>query len=257
LCLGLLVFSTRIWHSIACSRCSIFYTMPTGFWRTQMSATATRKATRKFRAVKVMTMEQLTAVLNCSERTAHRRLKGWNAISSCNRNGRYYTIPEVVEFDANGLWRFRGICFSRHGNLIETAAALIRSSKAGLTARELSKLLGMNAYTFISRFAFHPAVRREKLGGLYVYYCSSAQIKRQQSSARHQAGLPCRAALLSDAQAVLVLAEMIRCPGFGVEQLAHQLKTQGVDVDPAAIHSLLNHHGLAKGGAADSAECGR
>jgi hypothetical protein len=216
-------------------------------------ATAVEKILSKFRAAKILTIVQLTALLSCSVRTARRRLKECGAISSYNRNGRFYTVPEVAQFDSNGLWRWRGVCFSRHGSLTETVAALIRDSEAGLTVSELGAVLGVNAYSFICGFTSHPEVAREKLAGRYVYFCSDRATRQQQSRRRRQADRA-RAGLPSDAVAVVVLAEMIRHPHVSVEQISRRLARQGTDVSPAKIRRLLEQHGLAdKKGALDSA----
>ena len=53
------------------------------------------KVLTRFRAKTVITLAELTAQLDCSPRTVHRRLKTWRAINSYNHNGRYYTLPEV------------------------------------------------------------------------------------------------------------------------------------------------------------------
>ena len=84
--------------------------------------TRLNKVLKQFRAKKVMTLAELTAGLDCSPRTVHRRLKTWRAINSYNHNGRYYTLPEVPEFDTHGLWRYRDIRFSQHGNLTDTVS---------------------------------------------------------------------------------------------------------------------------------------
>jgi len=215
-------------------------------------AAAVEKILRKFRAAKILTIAQLTALLSCSVRTVRRRLKECVAISSYNRNGRFYTVPEVAQFDSNGLWRWRGVCFSRHGSLTQTVAALIRNSEAGLTASELGAVLGVNAYSFICGFTAHPEVALEKLSGRYVYFCSNRATRQQQSRRRRQADRA-RAGLPSDAVAVVVFAEMIRHPGVSVEQISRRLGTQGTDVSPGKIRLLLQQHGLAgKKGALDS-----
>jgi hypothetical protein len=67
-----------------------------------------REESSVLRKKKVMRLEELQSVLQCSRRTAQRRLADWNAIRSCNRNGGCYTLPDIPTFDANGLWRYRG-----------------------------------------------------------------------------------------------------------------------------------------------------
>ncbi len=215
----------------------------------------TRKVLQRFQVAKIMTIAELTILLNCSVRTARRRLRSWGAMSSYNGNGRFYTVPQVAQFDQNGLWRCRGVYFSRHGNLTETVVALVNSSQAGLTASELGELLGVNAHSFVSRFAAHPQVTRERIGGRYVYFASDLGLRQRQSDIRQQLGLAPHPALPSDAEAVLIFAEMIRHPKLQPEQVSRRLKTRGTEVDPLRIRRLLQDHGLTKKGAPDSASC--
>jgi hypothetical protein len=79
---------------------------------------------KSFRGRKVLTVEELTRLLKSSAVTARRRLKQWNAYTSINRNGRYYVLPEVAEFDEKGLWNHHMVFFSRHGNLRKTIVKL-------------------------------------------------------------------------------------------------------------------------------------
>ena len=61
---------------------------------------------------KVFTIDQLIYFLNGSMRTARRRIQQWKVYTSINQNGRYYTLPDIPQFDSNGLWRYRNVLFS-------------------------------------------------------------------------------------------------------------------------------------------------
>jgi hypothetical protein len=219
------------------------------------AATAVRKALARFGATKIMTLAELIVLLNCSVRTAHRRLKSWGALNSYNCNGRFYTVPQVVQFDADGLWRCRGAFFSRHGSLTETVVALVGSSPAGLTAAELGARLGVNAHSFLSQFAAHPLLARERVGGRYVYFSSAPAVRQKQGDARREATGALHAALPSDAEAVLIFAEMIRHTGMDPEEISQRLATHGTQVEAARILRLLERHGLEKKRTAGSPSC--
>ena len=60
------------------------------------------RARRAFRCRKIMTLGEVAEFIRSSIHTARRRLKQWQAANSYNHNGRYYTLPEVPEFDGNG-----------------------------------------------------------------------------------------------------------------------------------------------------------
>ncbi len=106
-----------------------------------------------------MTVVLLAAWLSCSIATARRRLKAWSTYTSYNHNGRYYTLPEIAEFDDNGLWHHQGVFFSKHGNLKQTLVHLVSHSVQGLSGAELGKLLGLQPRSFLSHFRDHPALK--------------------------------------------------------------------------------------------------
>lgn len=218
-------------------------------------SSASRKVLARFRTARILTLAELVVLLGCSVRTAHRRLKTWGALNSYNCNGRFYTVPQIVQFDAEGLWRCRGAFFSRHGSLTETVVALVGSSPAGLTAAELGCKLGVNAHSFISRFAGHPRLARERIGGRHVYFSSDPDMHRRQTEARGRSSGGAAAVRLSDAEAVQVFAEMIRHPALEPDETSRRLAARGVRVGAEQIVYLLDRYGLAKGGAARSEPC--
>ena len=122
----------------------------------RMSNTVALRARRAFRTRMILTLGEVAELIHSTVHTARRRLKEWGALTSYNQNGRYYTLPEVPEFDANGLWRMREVYFSRYGNLKQTVIELVHRSEAGLDAGEMRSLLGLEPRSFLSAFAKHP-----------------------------------------------------------------------------------------------------
>ena len=106
----------------------ILHTWTRGLSMNKISEDA--KVLKVFYRRKVITVDTLSSLLDSSVKTARRRLKLWEAYTSYNENGRYYTLPDIPEFDANGLWSYRSIRFSKYGNLKQTAIQLIRLSRA-------------------------------------------------------------------------------------------------------------------------------
>ena len=200
------------------------------------------KVLRLFRNKKVMTLAQLALQLQRCQRTAQRQLKQCQAINSYNKNGRYYVLPDVPSFDANGLWHWRGIFFSKHGNLTQTLVALVRNSKAGLNAAEMEELLGLSPRSFLSSFREHPDLRREKHQGCFVYFSSDQTIYEQQKNQRltmiRSAKLP------SDIEAIAILVETIKHPRMSIEELCIQLKKKRCRMTPESIRNFFAYHGL-------------
>jgi hypothetical protein len=201
------------------------------------------RARKAVRTRKVVTVPDAAALLQASPRTARRTLAAWKACRSYNGNGGYYALPEVACFDADGLWRHRGIGFSIYGNLAQTVAGLVRHSDAGLGAAELEALLGMPVHGFLSLFRGHPALRREKVDGRFVYFSADGARHAEQHAERktqaHRAELP------GDAEAVAILVAAIRHPGLDAVQLCRKVEKEGSASTPQRIADLFARHGLA------------
>lgn len=202
------------------------------------------KARKTFRGKKILTLEEVADLLGASIHTARRRLKEWNALSSYNRNGTYYTLPDVPEFDANGLWRCHGVFFSRHGNLKQTVVELVRISPGGLGGAEMGSLLGLDPRSFLSAFAKHPRLRREKVGGRFVYFSSDDALYDQQRQRR--LALNAKDRQPTPAEAVAILVEKIKYPTLSHGELARKLKKQKLSVEPGMIENLFALHGLTE-----------
>jgi hypothetical protein len=189
-----------------------------------------------------VTLAELALHLQCSPRTVQRRLADWQAMNSYNRNGSCYTLPGIAKFDANGLWRYQGAFFSRFGNLPATFVELVAHSQAGLTAAEAGELLGLRPSSFLWSLREHPALRREKHQGVYVYFSSEHTRHGRQSEQRSL--MPQAARLPTDFEAVVILAERIKHPALTNEELSRRLRKQKLFVAPQAIENLFVRHGL-------------
>ena len=194
------------------------------------------------RRKKVVTLDELVRHLHCSARTVQRWLAKWQAISSYNRNGSCYSLPDIAAFDADGLWRYRGIFFSRFGTLSATFVQLATNAPAGLTAAEASERLGVRANSFLWSLRNHPQLVREKHQGVYVYFGSEESIcKKQREQRSPMAG---KARLPTDLEAVAILVEKIKCPILNNEELSKRLGKQRLCIAPEVIGNLFAKHGL-------------
>jgi hypothetical protein len=203
---------------------------------------AQNKATGFLRLKRIATLVELAVHLHCSARTTQRRLAQCRAIHSYNHNARYYTLPQIAQFDAHGLWRYRGVFFSRYGNLPQTFAQLVHQSPAGLTAAEAGELLGLRPSSFLWSLRHHPAVKRAKHQGLYVSWAGDADRRAAQQRQRAQALSTRRG--LTEAEAIALLVEKIKHPAASVEALSRRLAGQNLRVAPERIGEFLAHHGV-------------
>ena len=193
-------------------------------------------------------MDNLMALLRCSERTVQRRLKEWGTYTSYNQKGRYYVLPNVPEFDdQHGLWKYKKTFFSRHGNLKETLAYVVDQSKAGLDAFELSDILGLPAHTFLSHYKDSANIQREKHKGLYIYF--SRDPSRFEKQKKERDNLICSKATLdlpSDADAVIILVTLIKHPDDSIQQLMRRVRRREIKVPIEKCRNLLIYHNLLK-----------
>jgi hypothetical protein len=72
-------------------------------------------------------------------------------------------------FDINGLWRYGGIHFSEHGNLMETIVVLVKRSEAGYFASELEQLLDVFVHNAVGKLFSQGRLQREQIGDQYLY----------------------------------------------------------------------------------------
>lgn len=191
---------------------------------------------------KVITINDLASLLNSSVKTARRRLKVWEAYTSYNENGRYYTLPEIPHFDAHGLWSYRRIWFSRYGNLKDTIIHLVKRSQGGLDAAEMAELLGISVRSFLASLQKHPDFKREKIQGRYIYFSAveGDYIKQKEYRAR----MTRSSKLPSDIEAIAILVETIKNPHLSIEELSVKLRESNYRISPQSIQNLFNYHGL-------------
>jgi hypothetical protein len=177
--------------------------------------------------------------------TARRRLKKWRTYTSINKNGRYYTLPQIPVFDENGLWWCQTVLFSKHGNLTKTIVELIRTSPKGLSAVEIAGIVDLTPNSsFLSRIKNVPGVRREKLKGRFVYLSERPEIYSRQ---KHRWALSLSGAdFPTDAQAIIILVQLIKHPGIGIEQLVSKASKQDNLIGAGAVIRFLQFHDLLK-----------
>jgi len=201
---------------------------------------------QKFWQQKIITIEQLVQLFQCSVITVRRRLKKWKTYTSINKNNRYYTLPHIPVFDANGLWRYQSVLFSNHGNLKQTIIWLIRQSQTGLSAGEIAKIVDLApSSSFFAQIKNAVGISREKHHGRFVYFSDSVQGVHRQ---KHKRMLRRTGSIdgPTDAEAVVILVELIKHPGIDIEDLVARVQEKGKDFDATVIRRFLESHDLLK-----------
>jgi hypothetical protein len=135
--------------------------------------------------------------------TVFRKLKALGYQTSYSHRGKYYTLADIPRFNAQGLWSYRQVWFSRDGNLLHTAQRFVEEAEAGLTASELQGLLSVEVKEPLLQLYRRKRVEREQFEGVYVYFSRQSSAKRQQ---RLQRQSPSAALEMSDS---IVQAEVL------------------------------------------------
>lgn len=134
---------------------------------------------------KIATMEELKRALGTKvDVTVFRKLRKLSYRTSYSHRGSRYTLDSIPEFDEMGLWSYRSVRFSRHGNLILTVQALVEDADAGLVASELDKLLQVRAKDSLLKLVRTGRLARRQIGGQFVYLCADLPRQKQQIWAR-------------------------------------------------------------------------
>ena len=195
---------------------------------------------------KVFLLKELTDLLKCSEITIKCYLRKWNAISSYNNNSKYYTLPEIAEFDAKGLWNYNGIGFSKNGNLIQTIVHLISLSSNGLYVKDIADILHHDCTSLISRIFNRKYLMRKRFIGKYIYFSADEDIYERQLKEREkiieiQTGIE-----IYDTVAVTILVELINNPRLANDEFIKHLSRKSINITKIQLNSFLEHHRILK-----------
>ncbi len=159
----------------------------------------------------------------------------------------YYTLADIPGFDQNGLWRYKGIFFSRYGNLKKTLKVLIDNSSAGLTVAEAGKIMGLSLNSFMAQPGNIQQLRREKINGIFVYFSSDeGSLFKQRKNREESIDQVKLMNLPTDAEGIIILVERIKNPQLSIEQLSVKLTQKGQKITAEVIQNFFGHHGLLK-----------
>lgn len=195
--------------------------------------------------IKIFTIDQLVSSLNCSTPSARLKIKQYKAYTSYNHNGRYYTMPRVPRFDKNGLWRYKGIRFSKHGTLKNTVVHLVNNAQAGLTGKQIGDIVGVSPRSFLHHFRHTPGISREKHEGVYVYFSDNAEVYKHQLQ-KISAKFSQTAEYVSDADAIEVLVALVKHHNICVEDIMALPEIRGRKISSFSIRKFMEKHGLIK-----------
>jgi hypothetical protein len=206
-----------------------------------------KNALRKlFRRTPVVELDALLETLQTHSRmSVFRRMKEVGYLSSYTHAGRFYTLREVPQFDAFGLWHHRDVGFSRAGTLKATVVEAVDQSPAGRTHAELQELLRVRVFNTLLELVRAEKVRREALASRGALYVSADKTRAsEQLERRLKAGSTTTASIL----VIEVLLELLH--GATVEarpaEVAQRLNTRGLSIAVEQVREVFDRYKLGE-----------
>ena len=141
---------------------------------------------------KVATMKHMRHQFQLSHMTVVRALKKYGYFTSYNHNAAYYSLHDVPQFDAWGLWAYRDIRFSKFGTLTKTVVALVQNAPAGMTTAELQERLRTQVANLLCRLVQQGRLTQKTLSRRQVVYLAAdlqqadRQYQQRQKIAKHE-----------------------------------------------------------------------
>ena len=212
-----------------------------------LSPDASRSALeRLFTQRPVADLTLLSRTLGTDSRmSVFRRLSALGYLSSYTHTGRYYTLTSIPQFDADGLWHWQQVGFSRDGTLKATVQRLAETSEAGCTQRELGARLGVRVHNPLLELVESKRLRRESVQDEYVYLAAerrraAVQLERRRAMAELEVTVP--PALSLEVEVLLEVIHGVKLPEPDAAKLVAALAARGVRASVAEVTAVLERH---------------
>jgi len=208
--------------------------------------------THLFHHQHVADLKAISAALETSSRmSVFRRLSELGYFTSYSHNSRYYTLRDIPQFDADGLWQYQSVCFSRHGSLKATLEHMVEGADAGRTHHELRVRLQVRVHNMLLDLVESRRLSREVIVGRYYLYVSAdperatsqLSLRRQQQEALAK---PIRESPTS--VVVEVLLDVIQGAKVRPDaaRVAERLAARGLPVTIDQIETIFGSYGVKK-----------
>ena len=194
---------------------------------------------------KVFTFDQLISMLKCSVRSGRNKLKEWQAYSSYNKNGSYYTLPTVPHFDKNGLWQHKDAYFSQNRSIKNTIVFIVNRSSSGLSGSQIGDILKLSPRSFLHHFRSTPGIQREKHGGVYIYFSDKHDVYKRQLRNRLNS-IKSTVKPMSDIDVVLLLVSFIKHNNISINSFMDLPEVKEKKLSADSIRNFFDQHDLQK-----------
>jgi hypothetical protein len=218
-----------------------------------------QRVIQRLRQRRIATKQSLCQQLQLSHMTVVRALQKTGYHNSFNANAAYYTLPQTPSFDPQGLWFYKHIGFSQHGNLLQTLVALVQRAPAGSTVAELEGRLSTHVANLLCRLVRAGHLVHDWLGRLSLYFAADPQQQARQKTQRlaelaessappppARPSGPVLPAGVGALEVISLLTCLIQTPQISVRALTGQLHRQGIQLTPGQVRSVIAFYELKK-----------
>ncbi len=141
----------------------------------------------EFQSKGILTMTAIKRILGTKvNMTAYRILSKLSYLSSYSHAGKYYTLPEIAQFDEHGIWEYCQVSFSQFGTLRDSILQVLKQSTTGYSANELNQLFKIPVYNTVLNLYNKQQIKREQISNEYIYF-SVSKYERQLQQRRSEA----------------------------------------------------------------------
>lgn len=216
-----------------------------------MSTPSARKLEKLFDSKPLIVFEDMQEALDSASRaTVFRHLMKVRYCRSYNHNGMYYTKDDPTRYDKYGLFSYKGVHFSRDGNLSSTVARLVQGSSFGHTQRELQELLQVRVQSLLLPMVRNKQLARCKVAGHFIYLHSDSGVSMEQLKKRHELFKQRTFEIkeVTDAVVIQVLLILIRHPGSNIGDVARRLKGHSPPITIQHVRVVFDRYCLDNAG---------
>jgi len=182
-----------------------------------------------------------------SRRSLFRDMTKLGYLSSYSHAGKFYTLRTIPDFDQHGLWHYEGISFSKHYTLKSTIQMLVSESSAGLTHKELKKLLHVRVQNTLNDLFSASAITREAVEKIYVYLSSDRKSSSVQVAQRRKQFEDTRRVPPLDPNTVIeVLLELLTSKDWQTKIICERLKVRDIIVSEIQVKNIFSRYKIKK-----------
>jgi len=135
-----------------------------------------------FKKHRFVTWKQLTSHFGITRQALQKKLTKHPYLTSLNNNHQYLALKQFIgKTDQYGIWTYKGIVFSIHGNTPKkTLMHLIHSSNCGLSTKQLEQITSVMCRGILLKLLKQGEITRIKEGFDYIYLSSEPEVRRAQ-----------------------------------------------------------------------------